>query len=250
MRRTDLLVASGIVGALVLIALALLVMPPMAFNSTTAAAIGTLHWQLLVVAVPIAILVEAVLVYTVVRFRKAEKPVPTPDNRRLEIGWTVATAVVLLFVGAASFQVLAHPDVTVGDHHAHGSHGGSTHDRPADAVEVRITGHQWFWAVEYLGENVSIENAQTIYLPVDRPIYLHVTSADVIHSVHSPGLGLKQDAFPGQENVIRTEITARGEYRLYCAEYCGEGHSMMRATIVVVSDEEYRQWLAGQRDGE
>lgn len=250
MDRADALVAGGIAAVGTLVALAVHWVPSGRFASTTHAQIQTLHWRLLVVAVPIAVFVEAVLLYTVVRFRHTRDPKPTPENRRLEIGWTVATAIVLVFVGVVSYQALASPDVTAIHHHDQADHGAGQHALPAEALEVRITGQQWYWTVEYVGENVSIRHAQTIYLPVDRPIYLTVTSNDVIHSVHVPGLGLKQDAIPGQESVIRTEPTRLGEYRLYCAEYCGVGHSEMRATIVVASGDDYRQWLASERAGD
>lgn len=205
--------------------------------TTTAGLIGGLHRRLLVVAVPIAVLVEGVLVYTVWRFRDNEDRRPTPENQLLELGWTVATGVVILFVGVASYQVMAHPDVTAAAEPT--AEGG-------DTVAVHVTGQQWYWSVAYPGENVSIERADRIVLPADRPIRIRVTSADVLHSFHAPGLGLKQDAIPGQENALRVRITETGAYRLYCAEFCGTGHSRMTATIAVVPDAEYRSWLASR----
>jgi len=84
-------------------------------------------------------------------------------------------------------------------------------------------------------------------LPADRPVVLHITSSDWIHAFHAPGLGLKSDAIPGNHNIIRTEITEPGTYQLYCAEYCGTGHSDMLGEVEVVSGDEYESWLDEQQ---
>lgn len=202
--------------------------------------IADLHRLLLLIAVPIAVLVEGLIIYAVVRFRGNENPTPTTENRRLEITWTFATALVLVVVGVASYQVLAVPGVTADP--------ADSSPHATDAVEVHITGSQWSWSVAYPDANVSIRDADIIYLPTDRPLILTVTSTDVIHSLHVPALGLKQDAVPGQANVVRSRLSATGEYRLYCAEYCGAGHARMNATIKVVPPDEFRAWLQSQSD--
>lgn len=202
--------------------------------------INDLHQLLLLIAVPIAVLVEGVIFYAVLRFRGNDEPTPTTENRRLEIAWTLATALVLVFVGVASYQVLAAPGVTAGP--------ADSPSQPADAVEIHLTGSQWYWSVTYPEANVTIENAEVIYIPADRPLALTVTSTDVIHSVHVPELGLKQDAVPGQTHVIQSRVSTTGEYRLYCAEYCGAGHAQMQATIKVVPPDEFRTWLRSESD--
>lgn len=207
------------------------------YDSTTEALIRTLNRQLLYIAVPITLLVESILIYTVLRFRNNEVATPTHENRRLEITWTVATALVLVFVGVASYQVLASPAIS--------GTPSELPDAPPNAVEVEVVGAQFFWTFEYPAANVTTTG--TLVLPVDRPVYLRVTSRDVIHSVHVPALGIKQDAIPGQTNVVRTRITDTGSYQLYCAEYCGAAHSQMLATVRVVGEDEYRRWLQEQR---
>lgn len=203
--------------------------------TTTRALVEDLHRSLLFVAVPIAVLVEVVLLYAVWRFANTGDPTPTPENRKLELAWTLATALVLVFVGVASYQVLAQPDVT---------EAAAGPDAPADALQVEVTGHQWYWSVDYPEQGVSIGPADTMVLPADRTIRIGVESADVIHSFHAPRLGLKQDAVPGQRNVLVTRITEPGEYRLYCAEYCGRGHAKMQATIEVVPSGAFEGRLA------
>lgn len=211
--------------------------------STTARLIDGLHRQLLVVAIPIAVLVEAVLVYAVWRFHDNDDPEPTPENRRLELTWTVATGVVLLYVAVATYLVLAQPAVTATAATAPTESGPT-----ADTVSVNVTAQQWHWSVTYPEANVTQRHPNRIVLPANRPLRISVTSTDVIHSFHAPELGLKRDAFPGRWLALETTVTRTGEYRLYCAEYCGLGHSRMETTIEVVPPAEYRDWLNARQN--
>lgn len=219
-------------------ALALFADPVLAqgYDSTTESLIGSLNNQLLYMAIPITVLVEGILIYTVWKYRNNDDPKPTKENRRLEISWTIATALVLLVVGYASYGVMANEYVT----NAEGQF-----DPGEDAVEVEVVGQTYLWNYNYQGENVSTQG--TMVLPANTDIYLHVTSDDWIHAVHVPELGLKQDAMPGTHNTIKTKITSEGNYTLYCAEYCGVGHSQMLGEIEVVSQEEYQDWLENQQ---
>jgi len=72
---------------------------------------------------------------------------------------------------------------------------------------------------------------------------LNITSKDWLHAFHVPSMGLKSDAFPGQSNYILTKATDTGEHQLYCAEYCGAGHSQMLGTVEVRSQDEFRTWM-------
>ena len=218
--------------------LAALLLPGVGTGPTAAGRLITdLHRRLLLVAVPLAVLVEGIILYAVWRFRNNDDPVPTPENRGLELTWTVATGLVLLYVGLASYLVLANAAVTP----------AADPGAPEDAAEIQVTGQQWYWSVTYPEENVSISRPERIVLPANRSLRITVGSEDVIHSFHAPKLGLKRDAMPGEEGVITTTITRTGEYRLYCAEYCGHGHASMKTTIAVVPPEEYDEWLDERR---
>lgn len=221
-------------------------------DSITGELIRGLNRRLLYMAVPIAVLVEFILLYTVWRFHDSDVPKPTRENQQLEITWTLVTGLVLLFVGVASYSVFTHPYVSVAGHDAGQSHGsGGSHgglqpgDAPPEAVEVEIVTYQWNYSFVYHDANVTVQDE--LVLPTNRPVYLYVTSEDVLHSFHVPGLGLKQDAFPGQYNVIRTQLLENGSYRLYCAEYCGTEHAFMRTTVRVVNPGEFREWLDDER---
>ncbi|WP_181684893.1 cytochrome c oxidase subunit II [Halorhabdus salina] len=232
---------TGLVAAFTLAGISTLV-PTVAAQSgtsTTDGLIWGLNTELLAVAIPITVLVEAILIYTVWRYRagKVTEALPTQENRRLEITWTVATAVVLLFVGVASMGVLAQDHVaTTGD-----SIGADD-----DTLEVQVVAEKYAWTFNYPEHNVT--TGSTLVLPVDREVRLNVTSKDWLHSFHVPGLGLKQDAFPEQANYLITEPTETGEHQLYCAEYCGAGHSGMLGTVEVVSQGEFQDWLDEQSD--
>ncbi|SNZ02550.1 cytochrome c oxidase subunit 2 [Natronoarchaeum philippinense] len=215
-------------------------------ESITEELIRGLNRRLLYIAVPIAVLVEFILLYTIWRFHGNDEPEPTRTNRDLEITWTVATALVLLFVGAASFAVLTSPYVAaVPDLSGQETTDvGPPEGAPADAVVVEIVAEQWNYTYEYPDSGVTAD--EELVVPRNRTLYLYVTSEDTLHSVHVPELGLKQDAFPNQYNLIRTRVGERGQYRLYCAEFCGVGHAGMGSTLRVVEQDEYQRWLDRQ----
>lgn len=229
----------GMIVALTLSGLATVVHPVAAqsIDSTSDELIWGLNIELLAVAIPITLLVEGILVYTIWRFRagKSEEAKPTQENRRLEITWTVATAVVLLFVGVASYGVLAQPHVTS---------PAAGEDSNSDALEVQVIAEKYTWTFHYPEANVTTTN--TMVLPVDQEVRFNVTSKDWLHSMHIPGMGLKQDAFPGEVNYLTTEPTKVAAHQLYCAEYCGAGHAGMLATVDVVNESDFQDWLDEQ----
>ena len=255
-------------GALLFLVLAFAV-EPVAAQSVTESLISELNQTLIYVALPITLFVEGILIYTVWRYRNNDNPQPTEENRRLEITWTIATAIILLFVGVAAYQVLGYDVVslTAGPGVGAGAAGfadpgggeaqpmnfsqnyseGAIAPSEENAVQIEVIAYQWGWEFHYPNGKVS---QSTLAVPTDRPVYLHITSRDVIHAVHVPQLGLKQDAIPGQYNTIKTNVTQAGEYQLYCAEFCGSGHSAMLATVDAMPDQQYQQWLdEGQSGG-
>ncbi|WP_152040418.1 cytochrome c oxidase subunit II [Salinigranum salinum] len=239
MRRTRL----GLVALLSTLALALAADPVAAQASASAGLINELNGKLLYVAIPITIITEAILIYTVIRFRNSDEPQATKENRRLEITWTVATAAVLLFVGVASYGVLANPNIT---------YTPQMDDGPGEGdVVVEAEAFQWGWNMGYPEEGnataPTVDGSPQIVIPKDTDVYFRITSTDVIHGFAVPELGLKQDAMPGSENTIKTVAYEEGTYQGYCTEYCGVAHSQMYFTVKVVSQEEYQQFLDEQQ---
>ncbi len=231
-------------GALVTVAVLALAVEPVAAQSTTANLINQLNNKLLYVAVPITILVEGVLFYAVWKFRDTE-PKPTKENRRLEITWTVATAIILVFVGVASYTVLGSPYIAP----QQGQNPAKT--APQDAVVVNVTAYQWGWDFKYPREgNISGATGQSgpvLEIPKGKSVYIRLHSKDVLHSFGVPKLGLKQDVFPGKVTNLETKVHKTGTYQGYCMEFCGAGHSQMDFQIKVVSQQQYDKWVQQQK---
>ncbi|RLM59882.1 cytochrome c oxidase subunit II [Halobellus sp. Atlit-31R] len=237
MRKTRL----GLVSLLTVVVAGFIADPVAAQASASSELINGLNGKLLYIAVPITILVEGILIYTVVKFRNNDDPSPTQENRRLEITWTIATAIILLFVGVASYGVLANENITAQDPQIEGAGG--------EPVVVHAEAYQWGWEMSY-PESGNFSTGTEIVIPKDRSVRFQVTSRDVIHGFHVPKLGLKSDAMPGQVNTIQTVAYEEGTYQGYCTEYCGVAHSQMYFTVEVVSQEEYQQWLDEQQSSE
>jgi len=216
---------------------------PVAAQSTSAELINGLNEKLLIVAIPITLLVEGILLYAVIKFKRNDEPKPTRENRRLEITWTVATAVILLFVGVASYGVMADDSVEFT--------GGEEEVAPEENdVLIQAQAYQWGWDMSYPNQNVTVSGSgegPTVVVPANQDIYVNVSSRDVIHGFHVPKLGMKSDAIPDQTNYIKTTASETGTYQGYCTKYCGVAHSQMYFTIEVVDQAEYEAWLNEQQ---
>jgi len=180
-------------------------------------------------------------------------------GQALEITWTAATAVVLVFAGVSGYFVFASPYLTptqaaapgavangsgavAGNGAGNGSGPEGGGEVPADAVAVEVLAYQWGWQVTYPAANVTTQNR--LVVPTDRDVFVRLTASDVVHSLYVPALGIKQDAFPGQETLVRTRVTEPGRYRFYCTELCGAGHARMQGTVVALNASAYEAWLA------
>jgi cytochrome c oxidase subunit 2 len=118
------------------------------------------------------------------------------------------------------------------------------------ALQIRVTGHQWWWEVQYrdsLPKNW-VTTANEIHIPVGRPVAFELRSADVIHSFWPPNLSPKRDQIPGNENSLWFQADSAGIYRGECAEFCGHQHAKMAFLIVAEPPGEFASWLTGQRD--
>lgn len=218
-------------------------------GGTNRGLIDSLNEQLLYVAIPLTLFVLAILVYAVVRFRDNPDPRPTAEDPALEITWTIATAIILVFVGVSAYSVLASPYLSPEYDSAARVELDSQSPAAADDAVVRVVATQYQWQFTYRDGNVTSRNE--LVVPAGENVTLAMTSGDVIHSFAVQELGIKQDVFPGTETYVRTSVDDRGTYLAQCLEFCGAGHSYMHATVTVVSPERYREWLAaheGQRN--
>jgi len=209
--------------------LALAAQPVAAQASSSDAAISGLNEKLLVVAIPITILVEAVLIYTVFKYKDQDEAKPTRENRRLEITWTVATAAVLLFVGISASITMADDSVITPD----------SPEVTQGEEQVNVTAYRYGWTFDYPAYNVTASPPnQPLYLAKGEETYFSLTTDDWLHAFHVPTLGLKHDAVPGKVAWMKTTPTQTGTFQGYCAEYCGVGHSGMMFEVQVLEDEQ------------
>jgi cytochrome c oxidase subunit 2 len=117
---------------------------------------------------------------------------------------------------------------------------------PKDAMDVYVQGKKWMWKFAYPGGPSSID---TLRVPAGRPVRVLITSRDVIHSFFVPALRIKMDALPGRYTYTSFTATRPGRYEIFCAEYCGLGHSSMLGELVVMPPEEFDRWIGEQRRG-
>jgi cytochrome c oxidase subunit II len=119
---------------------------------------------------------------------------------------------------------------------------------PPGALVVSVTGHMWWWEVRYqeTGSATPIVTANEIRIPVGRPIYIAVTSSDVIHSFWIPALAGKIDMVPGRLQHLVLTADRPGVYRGQCAEFCGEQHALMALHVVAEAPQAFEAWLQAQ----
>jgi cytochrome c oxidase subunit II len=155
---------------------------------------------------------------------------PIHGNTKLEIAWTVIPTIIVLFGAAYSWVILDEIEA-----------------REPDRLQVDVTAQQFKWSFEYPEEGVM---SNELVVPVDRQVNFELTAIDVIHSFWVPEWRMKKDAVPGiATSVAATPDTETGldrSYSLVCTEYCGTGHSTMRAFVRVVSDQQFEDWVREQ----
>ena len=115
---------------------------------------------------------------------------------------------------------------------------------PADALNVSVSGEQWWWRVRY--RDGAVETANEIRIPVGRPVALTLTTPDVIHSFWVPALAGKMDMIPGRSNTLVLQADRAGTFRGVCAEYCGPSHAQMRLLVVAMPPPAFARWLQAQ----
>lgn len=119
------------------------------------------------------------------------------------------------------------------------------------AATVRIVGHQWWWDVQYKSADPSrnFTTANEIHVPVDQPVKVELSTADVIHSFWVPALTGKMDTIPGQHNATWLQADKPGVYRGQCTEYCGQQHAHMAFVVVAQPASEFKTWWDHQLQG-
>lgn len=190
----------------------------------------TIFWW----AVGVFVVVQSVLLITLVRFRDrpgAPAPARLHGSTAMEIAWTLAPAVVLVFIAVPTIQTIFRTEAPA----------------PADALTVQVTGHQWWWEFRY--PDLGVVTATEVHVPLGSPVALEMTSADVIHSFWVPRMGGKRDVMPGRTTHLTFTPDSVGEFFGQCAEYCGDSHANMRMRVIVDDSARFAAWVADQRAG-
>jgi cytochrome c oxidase subunit 2 len=236
---------------------------PQSGGSPNANQIDTLYKITLYIALVIFIAVEGGLAYALLRFRARKGAVAAQirGNTRLEVGWTVAAAVILLVLAVITFARLSsiQDPPNSGPGGAQLASGGllyaSAERRlPPNGKSLNITviGRQYLWQYVYpgasepdgLGAPYSYEQ---MVVPTNTTVTLDIVSEDVVHAWWIPELGGKFQAVPGYHNYTWFKISKPGVYRGQCALLCGRGHARMIASVKAVPPAQFEAWLAYQK---
>ncbi len=200
--------------------------------------IDNLFMPVVWVAVAVFILVEGAIVYFVVRYRRRadddddEMPIQFHGSTKLEITWTILPALVLGLIAVFTIPVVFDLNA-----------------KPAGALEVDVTGQKYWWGYTYgvqpaFGiEEGGIVTANELHIPAGEPVYLTLTSPDVIHSFWTPRLNGKRDVVPGREHTWSIQAFEPGVYSGQCAEFCGTSHANMRLKVVAHDQAGWDEWV-------
>lgn len=210
-----------------------------------------LHMFVIYVCIGIGIIVFGVMFWALIAHRKRPgyQGAKFHESLKLEILWTVIPILILVVLAVPATRVLI-----------------KMYDTSAADIDIKITGYQWKWQYEYLGEDVSffsnlatskeaianeVEKNADYLLAVDQPVVVPtgkkvrflLTANDVIHSWWVPELGVKKDAIPGFINETWAKIDEPGIYRGQCAELCGKDHGFMPVVVEAKSPRDFAAWL-------
>lgn len=221
-----------------------------------AASTRAFHDYVNVIIILITLFVLGLMVYTMWRFSEKRNPVPskTTHNTFIELVWTVAPVVILIFIAIPSFKLLY-----------------AQYTYPPPDLVIKATGHTWNWTHEYPDQKISIDSVMLqdneraevikggmpaaqvprnlavdneILVPVNKVVHVLVTSSDVIHNWTVPSFGSKVDAVPGRITSTWFQATREGIYFGQCSELCGKDHAFMPIAVRVVKENVFNDWVA------
>ena len=239
--------------------------------SSDAGDVDELFNFMMTIATGLFLLVEGVLVYSIVKFRRKKGDTtdgpPVEGNVPLEIVWTAIPTVIVFILSIYSFEIynrmggldpMASNDpgpnlARAGYHHSElvaldpsrqnialGLGVSPDSDQGIAPLEVKVNGIQYAWIFTYPESGVI---SGEIHVPIDRPVSLTMTGGDVIHAFWLPEFRIKQDVIPGRETSLVFTPNKLGQYPVVCAELCGAYHGGMKTQLYVQTQEEYDQWI-------
>ncbi|MGD0648745.1 MAG: cytochrome c oxidase subunit II [Acidobacteriaceae bacterium] len=209
---------------------------------TPARSIFSLSMLVLAITAAIFLIVAGILAYVLVRYRSRasnghgeQEPPQIYGSNQIELSWTVIPILIVVMLFLATTRVIYTTE------HA---------PRPANALDVTVVGHQFWW--EYRYPQLGVVTANELHVPVSDhahplPTYLTMSSADTDHSFWVPRLAGKMDLIPNKVNTMWIDPQMNGLYLGQCAQYCGVQHAKMLIRVYADSPEEFAAWVEHQR---
>jgi cytochrome c oxidase subunit 2 len=204
-------------------------------NTEFNADVGSLFNRLFFWGTIVFVLVEALLLYVIVKFRRRPgqaEPKHVHGNTTLEVLWTAIPAVILVFIAVPTVRTIFRTQAKA---------------KPG-ALQVEVIGHQWWWEFRYPEYNVSTANE--LYLPAGRTVNFALKTADVLHSFWIPALAGKRDLIANHTNFLwftPDSTLGAASWNGHCAEYCGASHANMKFRTYTVTPAEFDSWVKGQQ---
>jgi cytochrome c oxidase subunit 2 len=231
--RTRLLLGASLVCLLVLAAACSGHDPQDTLNPQghIAAVTKALFYPIFWIAVGVFFFIEGLLAYILIRYRERsgrQIPAQIHGNTRLELTWTAIPTLMMIGIAIPTIATLVHVDTT-----------------PANAMEIQVIGHQWWWEFDYPKEGVV--TADELHIPAGVPVHVSLHSDDVIHSFWVPTLVGKQDVIPNHDGGMWFSAYQPGTYDGQCAQFCGEQHALMQLRVVADSQSDFNAWVASQK---
>lgn len=204
-------------------------------NSTVAGTVDNLFDLIFWISAFFFVLIVAVMAWFVLKYHRRPGHTEQPSashNNVLEITWSVIPGLILLVIFWQGFTGYMNMRVA-----------------PDDALEIQVTAETWNWNFTYPNGH----SEDMLHIPVDRPIKLVMTSKDVIHSLFIPAFRTKMDVVPGRYTYLwfqaerptgeGIDLVGHTPHNLFCAEYCGDGHSKMSKLVYVHPPGEFEAWM-------
>jgi cytochrome c oxidase subunit 2 len=237
---------------------------PQSGGSPNADQINNLYKITLYIALVIFAGVEAALLYALIRFRRRRGAVAAQirGNTRLELGWTIGAAVVLVALAVITFAKLASiknpPNSSPGGYVARVGgrllYASNVQQLPPNgkSLNIQVIGRQFIWQYVYPGATEpdglgAPYSYQEMVVPTNTTVTLDIVSSDVVHEWWIPPLGGKFQAVPGYHSYTWFKIPRPGVFRGQCSFLCGRGHARMTATVRAVTPAQFESWLSTQR---
>ncbi|MCA8955214.1 MAG: cytochrome c oxidase subunit II, partial [Planctomycetes bacterium] len=154
--------------------------------------------------------IMAVLFYSVVRYRRRREDQPpastSTHNTAMEVTWTVIPLIVVMVIFALGWKGYAEMSLA-----------------PGDSLQFEVSARRWEWSFKHPGHDEFY--TRELWVPVNRPCQLTMSSRDVLHSFYIPAFRVKRDVLPGRYQTLWFKPTMVGDYHIFCTEYCGDQHS-------------------------